>query len=325
MTVYVHKRDAAVEVPEGVVVRMVNLGLTPKPLRAVVFDWKLNKILRDEPQDLVISLGRTTCHDAVIVAGVHKAFNKALGRGMWRPSDWLQAWMDGRCYRAGGMMLPASEMIASQMVEFHGADASRMRMLYPPTPSSRFHQGLKERRQEFRKKYGFGEGKFSFLFISSNHQLKGLDVLMRAFELLPKGRAELLVAGPQGLPEVMEGVRYLGFVKETEELYAAGDCTLLASRYDAFGQVVTESLLCGTPVIVSGMTGAKAVVGPNEGWVVESFVPEVWAESMLDVMEGVYEIAEDFAERNGLGFEAHMGVLLEGARAGRAGKVATSH
>ena len=317
VTLYVHKRDPAVRVPEGVRVEVLPLKWIPKPLRAPFFDRLLHRRLAQQPQDLVISLGRTTCHDAVVVAGVHRAFQRALGKRLFGISDWVQAWMDGRCYAAPGVMLPASDMIAAQMVECHRADASRMEMLYPPTNPQRFHAGLKAQKQALRDRHGFDPHKFSFVFISANHWLKGLDVLLAAFELLPPGSAELIVVGPQGLPRAVAGVRAIGFVKETEEIYAAADCTVLASRYDAFGQVVTESLLCGTPVIVSAMTGAKAVVGPEEGLVVPTMVPQDWAAAMQALMRGTYQIAEDFAARNRLDFQAHMQTLEAAALRGR--------
>lgn len=317
VTLLVHKRDPAVRVPEGVQVEVLKLKWVPKPLRAPIFDRLLGKWLQKHPQDLVISLGRTTCHDAVIVAGVHRAFKKALGKRFFGLSDWLQAWMDGRCYAAPGMMLPASDMIAEQMVAWHGADRDRMTMLYPPTNPTRFHAGLKARKAEFREKHGLDPHKFTFVFISANHWLKGLDILLAAFELLPPGQAELIVVGPQGLPRVVPGVRAIGFIAETEELYAAADCTLLASRYDAFGQVITESLLCGTPVIVSAMTGAKAVVGPAEGLVVPTMAAADWAAAMRDLMAGSYPIPADFAQRNRLDFQAHMQTLEAAALRGR--------
>jgi glycosyltransferase involved in cell wall biosynthesis len=317
VTLYVHKRDPAVRVPEGVRVEVLPLKWIPKPLRAPFFDRLLHRRLAQQPQDLVISLGRTTCHDAVVVAGVHRAFQRALGKRLFGISDWVQAWMDGRCYAAPGVMLPASDMIAAQMVECHGADASRMEMLYPPTNPQRFHAGLKAQKQALREKHGFDPHKFSFVFISANHWLKGLDVLLAAFELLPPGSAELIVVGPQGLPRAVAGVRAIGFVKETEEIYAAADCTVLASRYDAFGQVVTESLLCGTPVIVSAMTGAKAVVGAEEGLVVPTMDPQDWAAAMQALMRGSYQIADDFAARNRLDFQAHMATLEAAAARGR--------
>jgi glycosyltransferase involved in cell wall biosynthesis len=314
VTVIVYKVGQGAEVEPGVKLLRVPMRWVPKPFRAWVFDRKLKKVLADGNFDFVLSLGRTTHHDAVIVAGVHRAFNAAMGRGMWRPSDWIQAYMDERCYRSPGWMLPASEMIAQQMTAFHHVETSRIKVLYPPTNPRRFHRGLKANRDDLREKHGMAKDKFTFLFISSNHMLKGLDVVMDAFAMLPDGVAELVVVGHQDLPRAQAGVRSIGFLKETEELYAAADCSLLASRYDAFGQVVTESLLCGTPVIVSAMTGAKVIVKAQDGIVVDSMNPSEWAEAMRIIMAGGYPVREGLAESEGLGFEAHMDRILELAR-----------
>lgn len=55
------------------------------------------------------------------------------------------------------------------------------------------------------------------------------------------------------------------------QLLRDADCLLLPSRFDAFGMVVAEALACGTPAVVSTMTGAKALIdaNPGAGWVVE--------------------------------------------------------
>jgi glycosyltransferase involved in cell wall biosynthesis len=316
VTVCVYKQDPAVEVPKGVAVKRFRLRWLPKMLRAWFFNRSLARYFAKEKFDLRISLGRTTCHDAMIVAGNHLAFLQAMGRKPRGLDDRIQVKLDGLSYAAPGILLPASEMLRDQMLAFHAVDASKVHVLYPPTDGKRFHSGLKAQKSEFRQRFGFGDGKRSFLLISANHALKGLPILMQVFAQLQNLPIELLVAG--GKPfEPTSNVRHLGFVRETEQLYAAGDFTVLASRYDAFGQVVTESLLCGTPVIVSGMTGAKAIVGPGEGIVVDSFEVADWKAAILAALETEFHIDPALAAHKGLLFEDHMARLLACAGAGR--------
>jgi glycosyltransferase involved in cell wall biosynthesis len=74
--------------------------------------------------------------------------------------------------------------------------------------------------------------------------------------------------------------------------------------------VVSESLMCGTPVVVSEMVGAKAVVGPNEGLVVPDLSPETWIAAIRSLASRKFYIGEDFAERHGITLEAHMREIL---------------
>ena len=48
----------------------------------------------------------------------------------------------------------------------------------------------------------------------------------------------------------------VGFHADVEKCYAAADATILASKYEAFGLVAVESILCGTPSLLSETCGA---------------------------------------------------------------------
>jgi UDP-glucose:(heptosyl)LPS alpha-1,3-glucosyltransferase len=59
--------------------------------------------------------------------------------------------------------------------------------------------------------------------------------------------------------------------EELPEIYLAGDCYAMLSRFDTFGMVVLEAMAAGLPVLVSGRVGARDLVreGGN-GFVVEA-------------------------------------------------------
>ena len=139
-------------------------------------------------------------------------------------------------------------------------------------------------------------------------------MLEKVFASLNSDEVELLVAGAQPVNSNLPNFRSLGFIKETEELYAAADFTLLASRYDAFGQVVSESLLCGTPVIVSHRTGAKTLVTPQNGIVVESLKVADWLTAIREAIARNFQIDPAHILRNGINLHDHMSVLLKCAR-----------
>ncbi len=76
---------------------------------------------------------------------------------------------------------------------------------------------------------------------------KGLDLLVRTL-----GRSELpVLLAVAGRPVDVQApnLRYLGYRSDIEDVYRAVDCTVMASRFEPFGLVGVESVLCGTPVI----------------------------------------------------------------------------
>ncbi|HET8700279.1 MAG TPA: glycosyltransferase [Nitrococcus sp.] len=62
---------------------------------------------------------------------------------------------------------------------------------------------------------------------------------------------------------VADRVRFLGFVKDTVQLYREAAVTLICSRSEAFGRTAVESLAEGTPVVCTGVGGLGEIVEPE--------------------------------------------------------------
>ena len=101
------------------------------------------------------------------------------------------------------------------------------------------------------------------LFFGRLHKVKGVDRLIRAWELVAKDGWELVIAGPdRGMLEELKGivaeehVPRVSFVGEINghakyEFLAGGDIYVLPSDTENFGVTVTEALASCTPVIAS--------------------------------------------------------------------------
>lgn len=105
--------------------------------------------------------------------------------------------------------------------------------------------------------------------------IKGLDLLLRAFELarreVPELTLELAGSGPleQELRSAApEGVALLGHVPDVTGLYERNAVVVVPSRGEGFGMVALEAAERGRPAIVSDVGGLPEIVADGETGVV---------------------------------------------------------
>ncbi|MBQ3273073.1 MAG: glycosyltransferase [Solobacterium sp.] len=69
----------------------------------------------------------------------------------------------------------------------------------------------------------------------------------------------------------MKHVVFLGYQKNPYALMAACDLFVLSSLYEGFATVISESLITGTPVLTTDVSGCREqITEPDYGWVVEN-------------------------------------------------------
>ena len=119
---------------------------------------------------------------------------------------------------------------------------------------------------------------FTYLFVGNIKLSKGVDLLLEAFHRLDVPGKQLTIIGAMGDAESLlrqghANVTVKGHLPHEKlwEEYAGANVSILPSRLDGFGMVVTEAMSTETPVIVSTHVGAKDLVeeGMN-GWIFES-------------------------------------------------------
>lgn len=136
---------------------------------------------------------------------------------------------------------------------------------------------------EFRTKYGYSAQEKIILYLGRIHEIKGLDLLAKAFTDICKdvNDVKLVIVGPDDgyLPTLKKLVSALGINNRTlftgplygrEKLaaYVDADVYVLSSYYEIFSITVLEALACGTPVIVTDRCGLAEVVDGQAGIVV---------------------------------------------------------
>ena len=153
-------------------------------------------------------------------------------------------------------------------------------------------------RGEFRRKHGIRQNKQVILFLSRINRVKGLDLLLDAFNLLQQDLddAILVVVGPDddGSAIVLQRqvhesglsdkVRFIGplYQRDKLEAYVDADVYVLPSRYETFPLTVLEAWACGTPLIVTDRCGISEYV-KKAGRVVEFDSVELY-KALLSVL-----------------------------------------
>ncbi len=97
---------------------------------------------------------------------------------------------------------------------------------------------------------------------------KGFHSLQSALQQLSlRGKAELVVFGgaiePENSSDFNLPIHYLGHLYDDVSLallYSAADVMIVPSKQEAFGQMASESMSCGTPVVAFGATGLLDIV-----------------------------------------------------------------
>jgi glycosyltransferase involved in cell wall biosynthesis len=125
-------------------------------------------------------------------------------------------------------------------------------------------------RQEARERLGLARDVSYALFVGRPEYRKGADLLLRSCQA---AGWQLLHAGAQGIP----GAKHLGVLAPDElaNAYAAADCVLFPTRYEACSYVILEALACGTPVVTTRVGWTNTLLRAHPGYEELCVRPEV--------------------------------------------------
>lgn len=147
----------------------------------------------------------------------------------------------------------------------------------------------------------FSDGKLNILFVGRLEKRKGLNYLLRAYELVKREipNSRLIVVGPgtrlrrryekQVKRSRLEDVVFIGYVS-TEELpryYKTADVFCApALGHESFGIVLLEAMAVGTPVVASNIEGYASVLGHGaEGLLVPPQDVKALAQALLTLLK----------------------------------------
>ncbi|BCR30852.1 glycosyl transferase family 1 [Aeromonas caviae] len=195
--------------------------------------------------------------EIAISAGTHIANRLSIGKKIYRLNDFLSIWQERKHFNSSLHVIAHSNSIKKELVDYYKVPVEKISVFYPPTDPSVFKIKKDLSVENFRSSLGIDNNDIVLLFPSGNHFRKGGDIILSALEHVDS-RVKLVVAGSKKIEH--EKVVNVGFFDDMALLYSAVDATILASRYEPFGLVAIESVLCGTPVILSKHVAATEVL-----------------------------------------------------------------
>jgi glycosyltransferase involved in cell wall biosynthesis len=132
-------------------------------------------------------------------------------------------------------------------------------------------------------------GTFKIIYVGAITEHKGIRMILEALKSLQLPDVTFTMVGTKTLGVDTLLKEYEGYYtclpymhhEELVNLYHASDVMVIPSYLDSWGMVVTESMACGTPVIVSENTGTCELVEQGGGFVVPSGDAKAVAEKLL--------------------------------------------
>ncbi|GAA4341721.1 glycosyltransferase family 4 protein [Pigmentiphaga soli] len=241
---------------------LIRVGALPGKLRDHVFSHRLRAIKAEYGLDALIGCSRTEVSDLAICGGTHLGHiaHRDKPAGFW---DKRLIALEAAHYANARYVVAHSELMAAELRTLYAVPARRIVVLNPPVDERRFHPVDAASRLRLRHALELPDDRVVFLFASTGHERKGYPMLAASFA---RSRLPVLLAvAGRPIETPAPNVRYLGYRQDIENCYRAADYTILASRYEPFGLVGPESVLCGTPALLAANIGCADTLSGRAG------------------------------------------------------------
>ena len=219
-----------------------------------------------------------------------------------RPRHRLLLWMEAKAIREAKAIVTNSQLVKNQVQHYYSACTEKVTVIYNGVDLKRFCPMTQEDRVLTKKSMGISDDAAVLVFAGSDLRRKGLSHLLSALARLKEQSFMLLVAGSKGnryLKKRIEGmglgqkVKWLGYVKDIEQLYAMADLFVLPTHYDPFANTTLEAMACGTPALTTRQNGAAEVVEQVAHWLV---VEKPCHRNITEALEAFFSLS--FKEKN---------------------------
>jgi len=162
-----------------------------------------------------------------------------------------------------------------------------------------FQRTHPDEKRKARLRLGIPTEKPVIVYVGRLSHLKGVDILLQAWALLPEAtrcgiNLTLVGDGEErgGLEKLMislgisDGVNLAGMQENVRDYYWAADIFVLPSRQEGLSNAMMEAMGCGLPVIASATGGAlDMIVDGKNGWLFETANPSRLRDALLRCLQ----------------------------------------
>ena len=193
-----------------------------------------------------------------------------------------------------------SNNIKRKLLELTNITPKKLAVISPGIDYKKFYRMDFGKIEEHKKAYGIHDDKTVLLFAGNAIKRKGLDILVKALNLLTTEELEkifLIICseGPEintirtNLDDVIGIKDSVAFLKKVDQpalniLYNIATVFIFPSREEPLGLVGLESIACGTPVIGSNIGGIPEYINENNGLLFDPNEPKELANIVSTIL-----------------------------------------
>lgn len=182
--------------------------------------------------------------------------------------------LEKTAFKYSNQKIAVSKGVAKEIDKFYGR--GKVEVINNGVNTREFSPVSREEKDKLRKKLKLPANELIGLSIGSSQYGKGLDVTQAAAKL---SKTKVIALGYKG-GVYGEFLINAGRVapEEINRYYQAVDFFILPSRYEAHSLSILEAMSSGLPVIVSVATKSDQIKDGKNGYIVEGFNPQDYAE-----------------------------------------------
>ena len=187
----------------------------------------------------------------------------------------LTPFIEGKCVQRADKIIAVSEYTKAKLASIYGIPLDKVEVIYNGWEEKSFDFTEKEK-AEVKAKYNISNGNILLFVGRVDDRRKGLDVLLKTFNIvLKKTDANLVVAGSGNQKPLKDlssslgitrQVTFTGFVDDItlQKLYSICDVYVCPSRLEGFGLTIVDAMAAGKPVVATRVGAIPEIVKQGE-------------------------------------------------------------
>lgn len=262
--------------------------------------WAFSRFLRFHKFDII----HTYFKDANLVgiiaarlAGIKKVISTRRGQHYW--DNIVELVLLKFVNRFVTMFLANSYSTKKWVSKFEGIPEERIQVIYNGIEMDSFKVNSEETRKRWRELLGISDGAYVIGIIANLRPVKGIDVFLRAAQLvkseLPQARFIIVGEGPEKNKLIQlsaklglsDSVSFLGTRKDVIRILKALDVGVLSSYSESFSNSIIEYLAAGLPVVCTDVGGCREIIEDRaNGFIVPVADHKAMANQIVKISRG---------------------------------------